>query len=245
MVDAQSLFPVMDELNVLLVAGRLKPASLISIDPQNPAFADKIITSEEVRDSQKYKVNKVSPEVVVEAINLFAMLALKYRGSQNEWINESWDSTGKRNSGVINKGYTFYIGSDSLSLDHLVTAKDDKELGLALGFPESAVTSFREVIDGDRRDGSDVPISMAKAKMAGVEIPTWLAYISFVPEQLDFVNKNVCPSTKRLGRRYRDFVQKHEPELAKRVEEQFFARLLPTSWEREEDGGYCLNFNGY
>ena len=129
-------------------------------------------------------------------------------------------------------------------MERLLSAKSDREIGLALGFPNESVEAYQKVIDGERRDGSYVSVSLARAKQAGIELPTWLAYICFVPENLDLVNGNISPSSQILAEKYQNFVRKNNPDLARRVEQNFLDRKLPDSWEKTPDGGYscCYKF---
>ncbi len=137
----------------------------------------------------------------------------------------------------------FNIAKERKYLDDLCKAQTSQEVGRALGFPDEATTDFRKVINGERRDHSYFLVSLAKAKQYGVVIPSWLAYISFIPEQLDIVGGYVSPTSKALGETYQEFLRDTEPDLARRVELSFSETKLPSSWEkRPEDGGYKLKF---
>ncbi|MGB9748544.1 MAG: hypothetical protein ACP5OZ_02910 [Candidatus Woesearchaeota archaeon] len=119
-------------------------------------------------------------------------------------------------------------------------AKTDKALGLALGYLISAAKNFSKNIGGEIINWNYFLVSLAKAKNAGKEIPKWLAYISFVPDELDIVNNKVSEEARMLGKKYRKFVKSNNPELAKRVEEEFFNMMLPDSWEKDSEGNYKL-----
>jgi hypothetical protein len=136
----------------------------------------------------------------------------------------------------------FYVSSTQDDLEGLLSAKSDREIGLALGFPIESVEAYQKIIDGERRNGSYVSVSLAKAKQAGLELPTWLAYISFVPKNLDLINENV--SIQRFAEKYQNFVRRNNPNLAKRVEQEFLDREFPDSWEQKPDGGYSFYILG-
>ncbi len=137
----------------------------------------------------------------------------------------------------------FNIAKERKYLDDLCKAQTSQEVGRALGFPNEATADFRKVINGERRDNSYFLVSLAKTKQHGVVIPSWLGYISFIPEELDIVGGNVSPSSKALGETYQEFVRDTEPDLARRVELSFSETKLPSSWEkRPEDGSYKLKF---
>jgi len=140
----------------------------------------------------------------------------------------------------------FNIAKERRSLDDLRRAQTSQEVGRALGFPEEAIRDFCLVINGERRDASYFFVSLAKAKQHGVVIPSWMAYISFIPEQLDIVGGNMSQTSKALGETYREFVRDTEPDLARRVELSFSDLKLPISWEkRPVDLSYKLNFGKY
>lgn len=143
----------------------------------------------------------------------------------------------------LERSYKIKVGKDRGSLVRLLTARTDREIGLALGFPQEAVDAFKRVIGGERRDGQYVPVQLARAKQAGLELPTWPAYISFVPDQFDLVHGNVSSSSEKIGRMYQDFVKSNNEDLARRVEQEFLARKLPAVWEKRPDGSYSLTFD--
>lgn len=152
--------------------------------------------------------------------------------------------------GKYKQRVNFHIGKDEESLNRLTAAfssenkygkKWHEDVGLALGYPEAAADAFLYVIDGIHRTGFYMTVCMAEAKKAGIELPTWLAYISHVPEQLDLVNNDVSPSSMELGEKYQSFVREHNPVLANRVEEHFKNEKLPERWAKHEES-YVLDY---
>jgi DnaJ-domain-containing protein 1 len=134
----------------------------------------------------------------------------------------------------------FYVAKNYYSLERILRAKNNKEIGLALGYPINAVKSYLKNIDGEIRNWNYFIVSIAKARSAGKEIPKWLAYISFVPENLNILNNKVSEEARMIGKKYRNFVKKNNPELAKKVEDKFFNMILPDSWEKDSEGNYKL-----
>lgn len=243
MAKAKELLYVGDELNLYLVANGLKPASMVYIDPRNPQLDGKVSVSEEIRGNARYntfRLNSIDVEVVRNFLN---DLGVKYLDWEEESVSDLFDSKGNIAGGTISTGQHFYVGFNQENLEKLVSAKECEEKGRALGFPDEAVQAYRKIIDGERRDGSYVSVSMARAKLFGLELPTWLAYICFVPESLDLIHSNVSQSSEALARKYQEFVRANNPELARRVEQHFSERELPDSWMLERDGGYLLRFN--
>lgn len=113
------------------------------------------------------------------------------------------------------------------------------EYGLALGYPSEAVHAFNTIRDGIRINGTYKLMCLAKAKKAGIEIPSWLAYTTYVVEDLDIVNGRVSESSKLLGEKYQAFTRQHNPELAQAVESEFNRMLLPD----RQNGSYALLFD--
>ena len=112
------------------------------------------------------------------------------------------------------------IATNEKTLKSLLKAskrQDNEEIGKALGYPLDASKAFDKTINAD-----DFYKSIKNAKDAGIQIPSWPAYISFVPERFDLVNKSVSKSSEVLGKKYREFVRDKNPGLAKRVEDFFY-----------------------
>lgn len=242
MIEPNELLDIRDALNLYLVANKLKPASRVYIDPRSPRLENRVVVEEEFREKVRYNTFKLNPKDIEVFRENLVGLGMASKDWENELVTNSWDYEGNQRDGTISRGQIFYVGVNSENLKRLLSAKEDEEFGRALGFPEEAITAFQKIIDGERRDGSYISVSLARAKKAGLELPTWLAYICFVPENLDFVNDNISPTTEALARKYQDFVQKHNPTLAGRVETDFLERKLPDSWEQMPHGGYSVIF---
>lgn len=238
----KKLLDVEDELNLYLVANKLKPASTIYIDPRSSKLEGKVVLGEDFRDKIRYDTFKLNSNDIENFRETLFRLGIKYKDWEDESVNDSWDSKGNQRNGIIRKGQKFYIGYNEENLERLLLAKEAKDFGRALGFPEKAVKSHQKMIDGERRDGGYVPVSLARAKKAGLKLPTWLGYISFIPENLDLVKGNVSPTSELLAKKYQNFVREHNSELAGRVEQAFLSKKLPESWEQMPHGGYSLTY---
>ena len=242
MLEAKELLDVGDELNLYLVANRLKPATMLYVDPRSSRLESRVAVEEEFRDKIRYDTFKLNPSDIEGFRETLFGLGVKYNDWGDELVSDSWDSEGNQRDGTISKGQKFYVGFNQKNLERLLSANEDEDFGRALGFPEESVKAYQKMIDGERRDGSYIPVSLARAKKSGLELPTWLAYICFVPENLDLINGNVSPTSEALARKYQDFVRENNPELAGRVEQQFLDRKLPDSWEQMPHGGYSVTF---
>ena len=223
-----------DELNLYLVTHGQKPAAMLFIYAKGELAEKKTeawlwITKERIQ----FRKDVVSSfHKVLDNAGVSHYGQLRTYGKTYFW------------AGIIpvkketSEYYDICIGKDKKSLEKLVTAKTDHEKGMALGYPEAAVHAFCCVIDGERRDGNYFYVSLAKAKQAGIELPAWLAYLSFVPENMDLIGGNVSPTSEALGKEYQAFVRKNNPSLAEQVEQKFSATLLPQKWTLRSDGHY-------
>jgi len=241
-VEVKDLLSTDGELNLYLVANSLKPSTMIDLSTRSSKLHNSRVTKEEYLDGKvRYVTLRFNSDVVDDLKSLLDESDVVYVSWEQESVSEV-SSEGIKTEQQIGYNHMFDVGSNRLDLERLLSAKTDEEIGLALGFPTEAVEAFEKVIDGERRDGTYDSISKAKAKQVGLELPTWLAYICFVPENLDLVNGNVSPSSKALGERYQNFVRENNPELAARVEQNFLNRNLPHSWEKLPTGSYTLNY---
>jgi hypothetical protein len=208
-------------------------------------------------DSDKYveennkllwmQISKLSlkPHVIEDFNNILDNLGVSYYGHI-----ESFTSTMSQRLFLFSvpfkkrtkKLYHVQAAKDKEHLDKLITARTDKDIGLALGFPKEAIAAYNEVVAGERRDGQYAEVSLAKAKQAGLQLPTWLAYINHVPEKLDLMNSDVSETSRALGNKYQTFVRSTN-DLARRVEEQFLARKLPDAWEKTSNQSYETRYN--
>jgi hypothetical protein len=201
---------VTDELNIYLVRHHLKPS----------CFFD--ISSPEYRDCFESLMKK--RDLFLNATE--HSIELKQRG------REILDSP------PFMLSIKYELGNSKENLERLVRAKGDEELGLALGYPEEAVRAYNKVIDGKLRDGGYNLVCLAKAKKAGIEIPSWLAYLSYVIEELDLINGKISKSSEALGKKYQLYMRKHNINLARRAEEYFTQINLPKRWVLTESGKY-------
>lgn len=238
----QETLNVVDELNLYLVVNALKPATMVHLSSLNPALEARVTKSDELKEGVRYLTISVTSGVVDELRKYLGDIKVAYKDCEQEDVAESWDSQGNKIMHRVGHNHAFYVGSNEENLKQLLSAEEHSEKGRALGFPPESIETYLKVIDGERRDGSYVPVALAKAKRAGMELPTWIAYICFVPDEFDLVNGNISLSSQRLGETYQQFVRQNNPDLAERVEQQFLNRKLPDSWEKAPDGGYSLEW---
>ena len=221
------------EKNLYLVANKLKPASLILF---SPCYFNKGYDGIKIEGGKKFYETsyvKLKPEDITQFRESVGKLCIFYHQGKIE--PRPFDGGNRRVVQI--EEVMFEVGKDKESLDKLVVAKTDKEIGLALGYPTEAAEAFGKKINGETRNGHYCEVALIKAQEKGIEIPTWLAYISHVPEELDLVNRNISESSRELGKKYQDFIKKNNPKLAKGVEQDFLRYLLK-KYIKTADGDY-------
>lgn len=227
-----------DELNLYLVMNGLKPASMVLLSPIGSKIP--IIQTEECKRKIKYVSLKLEPTTIPHFQSYLDNINIYYKQKPQQNIQITRNANGEKTYHQTSFDNMFYVGSTKSNLDKLLSAKTNKQIGTALGFPKESIDTFQKNIDGVIRNGTYVQLSLAKAKETGIEFPSWMAYICFVPENLDFVNGNISQTSKTLAERYQSFVRKNNNSLAKEVEDEFRKQ-----WDRLEltpDGGFCYRF---
>lgn len=207
---------VTDELNIYLVQHHLKPACFLDI------------SSPEYRDCFENTMKKIN--LLFNATE--HSIELKQRG------REILDSP------PFMLSVKYDLGNSKENLERLVNAKSDWEIGIALGYPAEAVKAYDRVINGILRNGGYNLACLAEAEKAGIETPSWLAYLSYVVEELDLVNGNISKSSEALGKKYQKYVRKHNSKLAERAEKYFRQIILPDKWILTENGKYEIGYPG-
>ena len=159
MLASQLGICTLDEVNLHLVAGKLKPAAIITANVSS-VRCDRVGYENELTGYFDGHDICYRHGPILRAINNTYM-----RGDGSEFFKE---------------GYEVDVGMDGMSLGRLLAATTAEQKGLALGYPSEAVIEF----------GGDVDVhnSVRMALEHDIKIPTWLAYISFVPERLDLVS---------------------------------------------------------
>lgn len=220
-----------DKLDIYLVSNRLKPASLVSIWQKDPKEA--LILNGEKEE---------------EPLGIFNLLfqngCLAYDREARSLLHNMAELQYRVNPANNASNCHLYVADCSDNLARLIQAEEidrDEQWGIAFGYPLEAVQAYDKIINRERRNATYMDVCLAKAKQAGMKLPLWLAYLSFIPEQMDIVGNNVSAPSKALGEKYQAFVRKNNPQLAEEVEKYFMSQLLPDSWVLQPDGSYELH----
>lgn len=229
---------VTDELNIYLVANHLKPATEFMLS---------------IRGFWHPQA-KLEESDVKKFCNLLKQLGLHYSGQTYQVCQPPGE---KPKPGLPLKDKTLltlptnvrikcieiYIGKTKKDLEDLEKAQTAAEFGKAYGFPKEAIASYNKKVKGIVRDGIYQIVKETEAKRAGIKVPSWLYYISHVPEELDIINNHISKSSEALGKKYERFVKEHNPSLARRLEKFIEEnKSKPDSWTLGKDGRYRMHF---
>jgi hypothetical protein len=210
-----------EELNIHLVIEGMKPATEIVFAREEPVGSETFLKIDS-RDEAKF-------EGFLKNSNLFFL--------RNKKAIES-----SRYRPELRREFASYlIGKERENVFKLANARTGEQFGHAYGFPERAIKYFLKKKGGRLVHGSDMNVEMEKARLSGIKIPIWLAYISHIPEEYDFLNNKLSKSSMRQGEKFRAFMRKSNPSLAKRVEHAFMNRIkreLPIRWKLKRSGSY-------
>ncbi|GEM_PF-5067964 len=180
MIEVSDLLDVDDELILYLVANKLKPAGIIDIDPRNKNLDQYVNERSRKIFWFKWVTKEFKEGVLEELTGKLSGIPITFQVFPNELVEREYRGLVFFTVPISYKKNVLHqikIGSSEESLEKLLAAKIDEERGVALGFPQEAVNAYLKVIDDERRDGSYVAVALGKAKKAGLELPTWLAYL--------------------------------------------------------------------
>ena len=110
------------------------------------------------------------------------------------------------------------------------------QIGYLLGYPSVAVQSFCQPAEGGIRwDLCAMLVQLARARDEGIEIPSWIPYLSHIPEPFDLVAGQMCIESQKVGLVREEFVRARNPNLASRLDAYPLFRELPLRWEIEHN----------
>jgi len=142
------------------------------------------------------------------------------------------------------KIYKAHFAHMPMGLEFALGADSHADQGLAYGYPKEDIKNFGKIINKELRNSAYGLVCMAKALQTGLELPLWLAYISFAPTQLDLVNNNVSKGALKQGEHFRSYIKRNNPQLADFVEKKFLENINPPdSWILLADKSYKLSWD--
>ena len=232
------------ELELFLVSKRAKPAALISLDAF-VSWIDADISAR--RDTGFADIPHSLSLFEMDLRNLerfFLYLSVHYRLRDRGSYSVSGASGKECSIDIAN----YYLGQQEKSLTALIQAfqgRDDYTIGQALGFPEAACRSYGKTIDGIKRNASYTQVQLARARDQHIPVPSWMAYVTWVPDELDFIAGRVSPSTQELATIYQLVTKEFNRELAQRVEKSFRNDTLPIRWQLGANGCYETQYPAF
>ncbi|MBI5072509.1 hypothetical protein HZA99_01695 [Candidatus Woesearchaeota archaeon] len=232
------------ELELFLVSKRAKPAALITFDAF-VAWIDEDRTARQNTCSADLAQSHSLSETDLRNLEIyFPHFSVRYRLRERRSYCVSGVSEKKCSIDIA----SYYIGQNKDSLTALIQAfneGDDETTGQALGFPEEACRSYGKMILGVKRNDSYTQVQLARARDAHIPVPSWMAYVTWVPDELDFVAGRVSTSTQELAKLYQLMTREFNAELAQRVETKFRNEALPVRWQLKPDGWYETQNPGF
>lgn len=178
-------FGTTDKINLLLVAAGLKPASDIRF----------IIKEEDGMTGKEFKLNQSDIDKTLDLIRRTGLFfTTEKRTEEIKW------KKGAKKKVTQNEELEILIGHTQEDLDALVTTwrgNDDKALGTALGFPETAVEAFedrKKWADDNEivKELSQEEIELMKFKLFRLSADNWREELSKIKPRADFI-KRVSP----------------------------------------------------
>ncbi len=205
-------FNIQQEVDVYVTIAGYKPASYVTLEGirlynetrfknrQSPVSPERII--------------RIPQDAIMSTEQLFRFSSILYEVMKADSPAEGTD--------YMYESREYCIARNPDCLERLVAAsrrEDKKEIGLALGYPEDAVSVFGLMVDGQIRNGAYLHSQIMEARRAGMEIPSWVLYLNHIPAELDFVQGHISRESKILAMIHEEFMRKNHPQLAKDYEE--------------------------
>ncbi len=226
------------ELDLYLTAHKLKPASMFFVSPSTSIEDENAVVreSEVLSDGIEHTTLKFNPLELDYLRTWISTFKCCYE-ERKDYIEcddyvERKDLSADHNLGeekkIVAVNSTFFVGTNERTLERLLNATNYRDLGLALGYPVDAVDAFYERV---KQNKESFLVTLIKAKQAGIELPSWLAYLTHVPTGIDLVRGRISPASEEQAIKYKDFVREHNPKLAEAVEGYFAKRTSATRWE--------------
>lgn len=113
---------------------------------------------------------------------------------------------------MYNIGYHFYVGKDSEKLARLMEARDDREIGLSLGYPESAVDAY---VNETSLDYEELIKSLSSEELQALQKEGVFKFLDFRPsrdhwqEEIEIARKRQALIKEKSPKIYQEIIRKH------------------------------------
>lgn len=233
-----------DELDLYLTINQLKPASMVSACPSLSKGDENAFVRESkvLSDGRKHTMLKVNP---IELDYLRAWLFAFECGyeERNDYVDcddyterkglSAEDNFHDEKNQFVIVNSRFFVGTNEQTLERLLNATNYRDRDLALGYPVDAADAFYERVEQNKES---FLVTLIKARQAGIELPSWLAYLTHIPTGINLAKGQISSSSAEQAIMYQNFVRKHNPELAEAVEDYFEKKASATRWKIDPTG---------
>ena len=177
-------------------------------------------------EGARTKIKFIKKEFVDKFINYLKSEHLHFSGPKS-YVNKVITSKGVELSNLV----LFHISKNSSSIDFISGSKDKVSRMRLMGWPEHDAVAF---LNGGVEYSNNYLIKLAAIKKNSF-LPSWFAYLQFIPEKFSVVEKSgtskieICNTAYNMSKTFRDYVRSTNLDLAERVEFEFQNKSLPTS----------------
>ena len=127
-----------------------------------------------------------------------------------------------------------FAGLSSADVSLAVYARNDYELGHALGYPYDAVLRYSELTSEGKPPALAYLYNMITAVENGVQLPSWLAYVDHIPSVYNLKKGKIAESSEEYARIGMEYTIKGNYQLACRLHVDFFNRVSRIMEEAED-----------
>ena len=118
-----------------------------------------------------------------------------------------------------------FVGRSHANVLLAAYARNDYELGNALGYPSDAVLRYSELTSQGKPPALAYLYNMITAVETGVQLPSWLAYIDHVPSEYNLRKGRVAQSSEEYARIAMEYTVKNNYQLACKLHIDFFNKV--------------------
>jgi len=231
-----------EELKLRLVKYNQIPASIIALSMRKD-YLDiyKIETNTTIQnDRLKTLYNKkIIKQEIIQKFKKY-LEQNKIHNFENNPLTEF--NINARNN-LLCKNTSFTISKNPRILHALLDNMNPAQFLQITGWPEEEAHKFVYNQENITKDKNYVMMNFAKAKQEN-KLPEWGAYLLFIPSRFDLINNDIQLKTIGICNKIRKHVQKKNPGLAQRIEQDFQETSFPEKWSLQGNQ-YMPHFNFY
>lgn len=127
-----------------------------------------------------------------------------------------------------------FVGRSRADVSLAAYARNDYELGSALGYPDDAVLRYSQLTSQGKPPALAYLYNMITAVEKGVQLPSWLAYVDHVPSEYNLMRGRVAQSSEERARRAMEYTVRGNYQLACKLHVDFYNRVSRIMSEAED-----------